>query len=302
MIISKPTLEKIKKVIDKHYNSLTISVLGKSVFTPAELTAMRRAGLDTSNKDSLLELVYNYNFLNDQRAPGRPVSIGDVKTQLSVPGVAPVGSAHDAAVEHLNEMAKTSLDKLKTDVSSRVEGIVRASNNDYRMNALQNLTRSEDLDRLIKESSIGKIRQELRDYTKEADRNWRRITSTEVSNAIGLGSTDRVVSQNRDKKPDEVYVYRIVVDDAALCKWCRRFYVDSDGSPKVYRLSTLLDNGSNYGLKTSSWKPVIVATHPNERCSQVIQLRPGWEVQTDGSVKFIGLDAWQDYILNKLTD
>ena len=300
MVISKETLQKIKDVIDNHYNKLTISVLGKSVFTSKELRQLKSEGIDTNNPESFLELVYNYNFINDQKDAGRPTSASDTRLQQAQVGVKPVGEAHDAAVEHLNEMAKVSLDKLKTDSASQIEGLIRDANNGYRMNALQNLDRSEDLDRLVKESSLGKIKQKLRDYTKNGNRNWERIASTEVSNAIGLGSTDRIVSMNKDKKPDDIYVYRIVVDDAALCKWCRSFYQDDDGSPKVYKLSSLLNNGSNYGKKTSEWRPVIAATHPNERCGQVIELKPGWEVQPGGSVKFVGKEAWDEYILNKL--
>ena len=300
MIISKETLKRIKDIIDNKYNKFTLSVLGKDVFTPEQLAEFERRGLDVDSPDSWLDLVYNYNFLNDIKDANKPDSISGMVAQQNQPGVIPTGEAHTAALEHLNESAKISLDKMKSDFAARVEGIVRDSNNDYRFDALQNLDREESLDKFIKQNSVGKIKTELKDATKDGNRNWLRVATTETSNAIGIGSTDRVVSQNRKTPPNEIYVYRIVVEDAALCKYCRRFYQDSDGSPKVYRLSTLLGNGSNYGRKAHQWKPVTTATHPNERCSQVIQLRPGWEVKPGGSVKFIGLDKWKDYIVDKL--
>ena len=302
MVISKEKLALIKGIIEKNSKAFVISTLGRSVFTQKEINAMRKEGIDVSNADSFLELIYNYAFLNEKNSANKPTSGPDAQAQQAVPGVKPVGDAHDAAVEHLNEMAKVSLDKLQQDTTSRIEGIIRDSNNSYRFNALQNLDRPESFDNLVKQSSVGKIKQELRDYTKEANRNWARVATTEVSNSIGLGATDRIVSQNRDKKPEEVYVYRIVVNDQALCKWCDRFYQDDDGSPKVYRLSTLLDNGSNYGKKTAEWNPVVGATHPNDRESGPIQLKPGWEVLPGGSQKFIGLTEWDDYILNKLSN
>ncbi len=122
-----------------------------------------------------------------------------------------------------------------------------------------------------------------------------------MSNAIGIGSVDRIAEQNEGKDFGDVFVYRIVVNDAALCKWCRRFYQDSDGSPRVYKLSTLLSNGSNYGKKTADWLPVVGATHPNERCSQVIELKRGWKVLPGGRQTYIGNEKWAEYIVNKVS-
>ena len=249
MIISKETLAKIKGIIDKNFNHFSLSVLGKDVFTPEQLARFEADGLDVDSPKSWLDLVYNYNFLNDVKDASKPQSVAGMLAQQSQPGAVPAGEAHSAALEHLNESAKISLDKMKSDWAARVEGIVRDSNNDYRFDALQNLDREESLDKYIKSNSVGKIKTELRDATKDGNRNWHRVATTETSNAIGIGSTDRIVSQNRKTPTDEIYVYRIVVEDAALCKYCRRFYQDSDDSPKVYKLSTLghmlsnLENG-----------------------------------------------------------
>jgi hypothetical protein len=153
---------------------------------------------------------------------------------------------------------------------------------------------------LVKESTLSKLKQKLRDTTQDVNRDWLRVATTVMSETIGNGSVDRIVTDNRDKDAGEVYVYRIVVNDAALCKYCRRFYMDEDGSPKVYKLSTLLGNGSNFGKKKDSWLPVVGATHPNERCSQVIELKPGWKVLPGGKQTYIGLEKWNDYIVNKV--
>ena len=106
MIISKEKLELIRNIIEKNHKSFIISTLGKSVFTQKDINAMRREGIDVSNLDSFLDLIYNYAFLNEKNSANKPISEPDAKAQQSVPGVKPEGEAHDAAVEHLNEMAK----------------------------------------------------------------------------------------------------------------------------------------------------------------------------------------------------
>lgn len=300
MVVSKDTIDRIRKIIEKHYAKLTISVLGKSVFSPEELRVMQAAGIDTSNSESLLSMVYFHNFINNPVTKDSPTSVEDMKIQQSQDGIKPEGEANDYTVQNLNDKTKQLIDKLKMDVVTRIEGFIRDNNDDYKFNAMQNLDRSTVMDELVKESSIGKIKQKLRDSSKDGTRDWQRVALTEMSNAIGIGSVDRIVTNNREANLDEVYVYRIIVGDAVTCKYCRKFY--GEGIPKLYRLSTLLSNGSNYGLKTDAWKPVAGATHPNTRTSQVIELKPGFKLNSGGSVSYIGLAKWPEFIHEYLVE
>lgn len=296
MVISKETIEKIREIIDKHYARLTISVLGRSVYSAKELAEMEAAGIDTSNRESLLAMVYYHNFINNPLGRQAPTSVEDMRVQQAQAGLRPEGEAHDYTVENLNDKTRQLIEKMKMTIATRIEGFIRDNNDAYKMDALQNLNRTDFMDELVKESSIGKVKQLLRDSAKDGNRDWQRIAITEMSNAIGIGSVDRIVTDNRHADVEDIYVYRIVVGDSLTCKYCRRFYGEPGGAPKVYRLSTILSNGSNYGLKPDAWKPVAGATHPNERCSQIIELKPGFMVTPGGSVTYIGLAKWADYI------
>lgn len=299
MVTSKRVLEIIKKIIEKRYASLAISVLGKAVYTQAQLNALAKLGIDVSNKTSLIELAYYHNLLNVHGKADSPTDVGDMEAQQS--GDLPKGPHQEAAVEHLNESMKAAIDKIKQDVAMRIEGYVRDNNQDFRFKALQGQERTDEVDKLVRESTLTKLKQRLRDSSGDANRDWTRVATTETSNAIGVGSVDRIAKENAGSDPNEIYVYRIVVNDAALCKYCRRFYQDGDSAPKVYRLSTLLSNGSNYGKKAADWLPVVGATHPNERCSQVIELKRGWKVLPGGKQSYIGPDSWNEYIVNKVS-
>jgi hypothetical protein len=299
MMISKRALEKIRAAVDKGYKSLLINVVGNRVFSEEELRRLKALGLDTENSDSLLSLIYYNNVLNDMASVTGP---GSVEEMLAQQKNRPKGPAHAAAEEHLNETFAQLVEKLKASTQASIEGVVRDYNLAYRNNALQNLSRPGEMDRLVKQSSVGGLKQALRDLSHDADRDWQRVAVTETANALGMGSVDRVVVQNKDKDLDEVYVYRIPVNDAALCKYCRKFYLDSDGTPAVYQMSTLLKNGTNYGRKPAEWKPVAGATHPNDRESGVLELRPGWKVTAGGKLEFIGQDAWRSYIQKKLRE
>lgn len=299
MVTSKTVMDRIKEILARKYKSLTISLLGKDMFSRADLNRLAEAGVDVSNKASLMELAYYHNLLNPQGKMA-PASVEDMKAQQGTEGVKPVSEAHSFTEQHVNETMRLAIEKLQQDVTARIVGYINDNNQGYKYNALQNLERQAEANKLVKESTLHKLKQRLRDSSKDANRDWLRIATTELSNTIGAGSVDRIAHENKGKDAGEIYVYRIVVNDGALCKYCRRFYLDDDGSPRVYRLSTLLGNGSNFGKKVADWQPVVNATHPNERCSQVIELKRGWKVLPGGRQSYIGPDEWNEYIVNKV--
>lgn len=296
MVTSRETLQKIKEIIDKHYAMMTISALGSRVFSRKELQRLKEEGVDISNKESILEYVYYHNFINNPLTRQSPTSVEDMKAQQSQPGMTPEGEAHEYTIQNLNDKTRQLIEKLREDNKARIEGIVRGNNDNYKLDALQNLNREDLADRMVKESSLGKVKQALRDLSGDANRDWQRVALTEMSNAIGVGSVDRIVTNNQSKDLEDVYVYRVIVGDAITCKHCRRFYGDVGEPPKLYKLSTLLANGSNYGISQDQWKPVVGATHPNTRTSQIIELRPGFKVLPGGAVTYIGLEKWNDYV------
>lgn len=299
MVTSKETILKIREIINKHYNRLVLSTLGFNQLSEKELKELEDAGYDVSNKDSLLSIAYNHNFINTPIDDISPKSVGEMKSQQSVKGLKPAGQANDYAVESLNDSTKQWIEKLKLDVATRVETVIRQNNDVYRLDALKDLNRTDFADELMKESTLGKVKQKLQDTSKDANRDWLRVALTEVSNAVGIGSVDRIVTENKDKPSSEVFVFRITVKDAKTCKWCKLFYNDTSG-PALYKLETLLDNGSNYGKKPDEWQPVVGSTHPNTRTSQVLELKPGFKLNPDGSVTYMGLAGWKDYVFERL--
>lgn len=298
MILSKEALTKIKAIIENNYKFLLLKTVGSSVFTAEEKERFKN-NLNINENPSLLELVYYNNVLNDLVDSKGPKTIAEMQRQQAN---RPVSKVYKATEEHINQNYRHLVDKLSASTTSWVEGILREENLNFRNNELRNPGRPESVSRLIRESSVGKLKKALRDASGDASRNFDRIAVTETANAIGLGSADRVLSQTEDRNPQEVYVFRIPVNDSALCRKCREFYLDSDQSPAVYRLATLIGNGTNFGLKMSSWKPIVGATHPNDRESGVLELRPGWKVVAGGSLEYIGEDAWPKYIAKKVRD
>lgn len=293
MLIKKELIEKIKEIIERGHASFLISMVGRRALTRDQIRRLEALGVDASNADSIIETIYHHNYLNEHGQEEAPKNLDEI-TEQQKGVIAPSEEEHEASKEHLNSNLAQLIQKQNQEVVSKVEGLIRETNNQFKFGKVA------DLREHTKDMSVATLKGKLRDISKDASRNWSRIANTEISNAVSLGSVDRIVDDNKNRDMNEVYVYRIVVNDAALCKYCRKFYLDKDGSPKLYRMSTILANGSNYGKKAKDWLPVATATHPNERCSQLIELKRGWKLLPGGGTTFIGPDKWDEYIQGKL--
>ncbi len=299
MVTNSETMEKIKKIISKNYSHLLLSIVGQKALTPEEIKQLRSQGIAVSATPSLLELAYYHNLLSHPEG-AKPTSTEDMQSHQERPGVRPSRKEFDYAAKHANESMKLSLEKLKQDTTARLLSLIQENNQNFKFGSFRNANQTEEVQKLIKESTLTKLKQKLRDASGDSNRDWQRIAVTEVANAISSAAVDRVITQNENKHPDEIYVYKIPVNDAALCSKCREFYLDNDGSPKVYTLAYLLGNGSNYGKKRSDWLPTVTPAHPSDRESGIIELKSGWKVLPGGRQTFIGNKEWTSYIVNKV--
>jgi hypothetical protein len=299
MIVSKDLLNKIRKIIENHFNHLTISILGNGVFTAEELAQLATMGIDTSNPNSFLRSVYVHNLINNASIDTMPASLRAMLAQQKSGKLALTG-LETMAIDHLNETFKGYLDKLKQEVVTNMSKVILENNMLHKFELIAKPDKTLEEQEEIRDLTMSKIKQELRDATGKSSRNWDRIVSTEMGNAIGMGSADRIAKDNVDKDAEDVYVYRIIKNDAKLCKYCRKFYLDNDGTPKLYRFSELLGNGTNYGKKAVDWLPVLGAVHPYDRCSPALELKPGWKLLPGGKTTFIGLEKWKKYIKGKV--
>lgn len=276
MIIDSKKLAEIKKIIENNYKLLSISLI---------------------EKRPVLEMVYKQLFLNAPDYEKKPKNIKEIEAQQKAQKL-PKNEIREFNLKELNDFFKDLLEKQKNDTLTKFSGLIKEANLSAQSKVIEKLGSPEEISKTIEISTKNELKQKLRDTTKDAARNFERVAVTEISNAIGLGSIDRIVDDNSDKDLRDVIVYRIPVEDISTCVYCKKFYLESPGVPKLYKLSDIMANGSNFGKKAVDWKPVMGSTHPNERCSGWIELKPGFKLTKDGP-SYIGLNAWNEYISNK---
>ena len=109
--------------------------------------------------------------------------------------------------------------------------------------------------------AVKKIAANIAHQMVDWGRDWGRIVETECQDVYNLGRAQFMLTQNSDP-----LVYFDVYPGA--CRHCIRLYLTGGigSKPRIFRLSELLSNGTNYGVKTKDWKATIHPVHPFCRC------------------------------------
>lgn len=103
------------------------------------------------------------------------------------------------------------------------------------------------------------------------ERDWQRVARTELVEAHNQGALQALITRHPDSQQaiaramppqtPSILVYKIPSVNA--CPYCKKIWLDADGSPRLYPLSDVMANGSNEGRKATDWRPVVGPIHPN---------------------------------------
>jgi hypothetical protein len=255
--LPKGIANKISIVLDKYGLYLKFRTLGPSALKKAELLQLIRAGLIKPT---------------DLRKPVIPDAY--MNAHLDLLNNTSRKSVRDYALNHVRESAgkwiDKFIDKAKADLSQDAQDIMLTQ----RHKSISTL-RGELETNMGRMTNAG-IAHRIRERSKDLFKDWDRVVTTELAQATNLGSFDAIVENNRSKGADEIHVYKIGPHDGKTCKYCMKFWFLPDGAtPRVYKLSELIANGSNFGRKAADWQPTIGITHPNER-HVLLELPPSW--------------------------
>lgn len=125
-------------------------------------------------------------------------------------------------------------------------------------------------------------------------RDWLRVAHTEIHNAAEEARA--VALAHRDPGRDPRVFKRPRAD---ACAFCRLLYLRPDGvTPRVFRLSALLANGSNVGRRAgrptrsgkgrTEWRAVLGAAHPYCGCELSV-LADGMGFDRGGQLVYVGV-------------
>lgn len=297
-MVNDKTIKKVREAYRNRFNAILFKLAGPDALAPADLQKLIDMGLIDPEQHSAMDDAYiiaRHRGGDDPRQ--RPKTTLKEFREAAKKHPIKLSPREEYAIHHIKQSAGNYIKKLRDNTLAEIEGDIRAYNVEERHRILNDIIQPTVTEAISNTNiTVREIASRLRERTGDLHRNWKRVAVTELSNALNLGAADAIVARNHGQPLTNVFVYKLVHNDAATCPHCKRFYLDKDGiTPTVYRLSELLANGSNYGKKTSEWKPVVGATHPNERC-ELVEIPKGWGFEEGSNrLTFMGKDfRWQN--------
>lgn len=135
----------------------------------------------------------------------------------------------------------------------------------------------------------------VRKATGALRRDWLRVAHTEMHNAAEEAKAIALAHRDPNRDPR---VFKRVRADA--CDFCKLLYLKPDGvTPRVFRLSVLLANGTNVGRfagratrsggTRTQWKAVLGALHPFCQC-ELAPLAEGMGFDGRGHLVYVGVE------------
>jgi hypothetical protein len=226
-------------------------------------------------------------YITSSKSPQNAVSRAYLITHEDTAVNAAPKTVRDGALDFLERMFQRYTDKageqFKNDLLSTLEAQLMPFADREEGKNIYALLRDKDAPKKY----LGKA---LEDTVHEWRNRWRLIVNTELSRASNFGAMDAILTNNKGIDPKDIIVYKTGPSDGAVCNECKKFWFREDFiTPRVYRMSELLANGSNIGRKRREWKPTVDNTHPNERHLVLHELKPGWGFRA-GGLSYISKD------------
>lgn len=136
--------------------------------------------------------------------------------------------------------------------------------------------RDRTAEAVAERQTVRKLANELGHATGMWSRDLGRIAATEMQTAYQEGFVSKLIKSEGD--PKGVYVAKIPKPDA--CPDCVRLHLTAGlgSAPRIFKLSDLIANGTNRGVKRAGWKAVVGTVHPWCAC-ELVHVPPGWRFE-----------------------
>ena len=284
-MFTQDQIEELFDIIDNQVIFFIANNIGSNFLSKKDRKVLQQAGFDLSALDGKQGYVdYAFKFgmlseaLSDERAKNMKYS--EFKKFVNSGKFVPLNSEEKATIFSLKNQSLADIKGLGNRAKGDVQDIIDDKSQQTR-NWYEKVIREEGKITVEMRESVKDMKSRIGHRTGNWNRDFDRICETVLHQAYDEGRASNMVRESEDGDP---LVYKDVKPGA--CKHCVRLYTTNGigSKPKVFRLSTLRQNGSNVGRKVKDWKP-IVGDHPFGRCD--LHQKPKDYIWSDEKGRFI---------------
>jgi hypothetical protein len=190
----------------------------------------------------------------------------------------PNGPNEKHAIEWAKHSAATEIKGLGNKVAADFSTIAIEADKDLRRR-YEGVIRESVSENIQRQETVQQLASDLGHKTGDWSRDFKRIAATEKHKAMQEGIVTGLVERYGD--PDDIRVAKMPNPDA--CPHCLRLHKHRDGRLRIFKLSELVENGTNVGRKAANWQATVGPVHPWCGCD-LIHVPEGWGFNEDGDM------------------
>lgn len=257
MALTKKQIEKIKQIINKHMDIIMSLTTGEG--KKPSSAVLKKLGLPPEFGDLITDS-YKYGKLGVLK--GKPLDKMTPKEIEKLLKDVNLSTSQKEAVELSKINAQQHINSLNAKVTSSVLSLA----------IKEQLNMYTTVEKIIPEATKNdteryKVIQQLREMSGDWERDWHRVAHTEMWDAKVRGEAQAIFNGESplSSKKGETKVFKRPGPNA--CSKCKELYLEPDGiTPRIFTLSELQANGTNYGKKQRDWVATLGTVHPNCMC------------------------------------
>lgn len=272
-MVSNNKIRNIQKIVQKHMSVLMYLAVGEGELSEDVLSSI---GIPKELQD-VARACFSYGRL--EMSGGRrldEVSPEEVRKLLSKVEYSP---AQERALDFVRATFGNEVQNLSNKAVNMITGVITRGQ-------LGSTESIQDVlaDGIESHTPISTIAGKLSSLTGDIERDWHRVAQSEMWNAKLYGEVISILTGESPLSQDkeDTIVFKRPAHNA--CPHCVKHYLEKDGkTPRLFKLSELLNNGSNIGNKSIDYKAVLGIMHPN--CVCVLGIMPkGYEFDSEGKL------------------
>lgn len=270
MLLKEEDMKKVFENVDLAVLKIVAKVLGKDYMTKYDINLLKKYGVD------IVKLLpkfpsYYQAFLFGRissalgKEPTSTMKYSDFSNFLPKMGLFEPNTSEMAfyriAADKTYSHIKGFGEKIKEDIGAIISAEEMSLLQKNQRAKFEEVLYKEIMSGIVEKRSVKKISSRIADRMQIWNRDWARIVETESQDVYNLG---RAVNMMHNEEDPIVY-FQVF---SGACRHCIRLYLTRGigSKPKTFKLSELMANGTNYGLKSKDWKPTVHPVHPYCRC------------------------------------
>jgi hypothetical protein len=303
--VTKPALSPkevldLAKLIRDYHTAFIIQIGAGDMVDPAEAAALVTKGILPPTVLTVIEDAYLYGQLIasvrslSEKDDLKSLSYKQIKDRMKAKPI-PLSAQEKRAIAWSKHSAAVHIAGLGNRLADEFSSQVITADAEYRHQTMGKVYTALQ-ENIEDRKTVRQLASALGDATEEWSRDLGRIAATEKQTAFQEGFTQKLIAEE-DEDPEHIYVAKIPKPNA--CPACLRLHMTAGiGSvPRIFALSTLIDNGTNRGKKQADWQAVVGTVHPWCAC-ELVHVPPGWAFEDEpassqrGYKKVKGKRAW----------